>query len=302
MTETKLISDTSNKSRYILEDIKKVFDKYFFYYHDQYLLENLSHITSAGKNYLEDDNVRDYYVNLDYRLIDYIEYEKTVISSMVEYSNFLVTSFDTKGIMSPLNLFMNENIHPGGKRLLCARYLGMKTMPIVSQTLTPEDGIRLHGVDDIFRIYGNEISINVNADERLEISWHGETHRRDQNGYDDWYTTSAYRDNIFSVCDYLLENGLEVVSNFGHYRETINGKFRTIYTSQPKNDIYIEVFDQQLMSSELDFWELYFHIDPAIGLKICSTSQLRIVNRRASEILHDCSLYKTLTRKKLKFD
>lgn len=303
MKPSDLIEDLSGKTRIKEKQVNKVLNDYYFYYYPEYPLSSLDHISGASENYIPDATVRNYYINIDYRLIDYREYENTVIKSIVDDYNFLITSFDSKGIQSPMNLFLGDNIHPGKKRLWGARYLQLDTIPIVLQHNYPVDGQhRITTIDELFSIYGNNVSMNVTNEGRLEVSWHGETNRRDANGYDNWYTTSATRKGNFPICDYLLENGLEVVSKFVRHREMTNGSFKTIYTNTPTNDVYIEVYDQRLLNGEFDFWELYYHIDPEIGSKMCETNQLRIVNKRSTAELENCSLYKTLTRRKLKFD
>jgi len=57
------------------------------------------------------------------------------------------------------------------------------------------------------------------------------------------------------------------------------------------------------MNENLDFWELYFHIDPTVSSKLCKTKRIRIINDYATDnMLTDCNLYNTLIRKKYHFD
>jgi hypothetical protein len=234
---------------------------------------------------------------LDYRLIDHRFDKPTIIGSLVENANFLVTSIDQTGIHAPLNLHNNENIHPGKKRLTVARYVGLKTVPVLLQSEEPQDsGKRLLTIDDFFDVYGRDIGIYVNDYGRLEVTYLI-SHMRDPNGYDDWLTMSYSREGHFSMAEYALQNGLEI---YNSYRgdTVVNGNFKTIYTTNPQNEIFVEVLDDSLLDEGLDFWQLFFHIDPTIRTKTCKTDRLRIVNKMAEkDDLTNCSLYSTMTRK-----
>ena len=57
------------------------------------------------------------------------------------------------------------------------------------------------------------------------------------------------------------------------------------------------------MDENLDFWELYFHIDPMVASKLCKTKRIRIINDYATgNTLTECNLYNTLIRRKYHFD
>ena len=302
---TLLIQNKSEKPR-IPKKINEFLRNHYLYYFPEYPLVNLGHIPGADTNYLPDNKIRNYYVNLDYKMIEHMDYPKHVIKEMCNLSNFLITSIDQNGVSSPLNLFDSSNIHPGNKRLLCARYLNLNYVPIVWQSFIYIPGLkRITTLEDIYDIYGTNISINLTTKSygpvKLEISWHGETQRRDHNGYDDWYSASRSRTE-FSVLDYLLKNGLEIV-NSTIEKEITNTQYPIKYTKTRTNEISIEILDDSLMDENLDFWELYFHIDPTVASKLCKTKRIKIINNYATDnILTDCNLYNTLIRKKYHFD
>jgi len=299
---SKLTLDKSNKDR-ISPLVSDILNRFYFYYIPEYSLKRLNHIPGASPKYLPNKIIRNHFSNLDYKLINYVDCENSVIRKLVDLSNFLITSMDQTGIHSPLNLYTLSNIHPGNKRLICARYLGLKTVPILEQSLHPKEGLtRINSLEEIFEIYGNDISININS-QRLEVSWHGDTHLRDTNGYDDWYTASATRsteDVLYR--EHLLSTGLEVLNSQKNATVT-QKKFKTHYRTARENKITIEILDDSILSKGLDFWELYYHIDPAVYIKTCETGKLRIINNFASTktILDNCKIYRSLTRKKLRF-
>lgn len=293
----KIKIDLSSRDLFDYDKIKEVLAKDYFYYYPKYSLQDLDHIPAAKPDYIKNNIIRPYFANLDYRLIDYRNDPHTTIGSLAENANFLVTSIDQTGILAPLNLHNNENIHPGKKRLIVARYIGLKTLPVLLQSEEPQNsGKRLQTIDDLFEIYGPNIGIYVNDYGRLEVSSFI-SNMRDQNGYDDWVSMAHSRDDNFSMADYMLENGLEV---YNSYRgdTVVNGNFKTIYTTNPKNKIYIEILDDSLLDEGLDFWQLFFHIDPTVKTKTCKTDRIRIVNSMSqNDNLTNCSLYSTMTRK-----
>lgn len=270
------------------------------YYVSDYPLNELSHVTCAGKDYIPDDTVREYYNTLDYRMINHVDNPNRVIHGLSDAFNFVVTSIDTKGIQSPLNMNHENNVHPGNKRLLCARYLDLDTIPVVVDIGKELDrGTRLNKLQDIYDIYGTDISIKIDyrfRRECLSVSWHGDTKIRNQNGDDDWNSASSRRENFFSVREYLVENGLEVVNSEIHKTVT-NGSVVTHFRTSQQNKIGVEIHDTNLLKMNLDFWELFFHIDPLVSAKTCVTSKLSIYNNFANKnVINNCSLYKTLIR------
>jgi hypothetical protein len=301
-----LIEDKLSKKPRIPKKINKFLRNHYLYFFPEYPLANLSHIPGAAEDYLSDNKLRNYYVNLDYKMIEHRDHPKRIVGEMCNLSNFLITSMDQTGISSPLNFYDSNSIHPGNKRLLCARYLNLKYVPVVWQSFIYIPGLtRITTLEDIYNIYGTNISINLApksyGPSRLEISWHGETHRRDHNGYDDWYTTSRLRTE-FSILDYLLTHGLEIV-NSTIEKEITNTQYPIKYTKARKNKISIEILDNSLMDENLDFWELYFHIDPTVASKLCKTKRIRIINDYATgNTLTECNLYNTLIRRKYHFD
>jgi hypothetical protein len=298
-----LTLDNSNKVR-ISPIATDILNKFYFYYIPEYSLERLNHIPGSSVDYLPDKKIRTRYNNLDYKLINHVDHKKSVIRKIVDLSNFLITSMDQTGIHAPLNLHTSSNIHPGKKRLICARYLGLETVPILEQSTRPKEGLtRINSLEEIFEIYGTDISINING-QKFEVSWHGDTHMRDPNGYDDWYTASATRSTGEVLYrEYLLSTGLEVLNSQKNATVT-QKKFQTHYRTTRKNKITVEILDDSILSQVLDFWELYYHIDPAVYMKTCETGKLRIINDFASTntILDNCKIYRSLTRKKLCFN
>lgn len=297
-----LESDVSNLERLPHKKLlKSLFQKYQFVYTPNYELQKLDNIASAGATYLPDKKVRFFYNNLDYRLLAHYNYEKKIVRDMIDLVNFLVTSMDQQGVKSPLNK-SNSSIHPGGKRLLIARYLNLPTVPVLEQNkklLNKDDG-NVKSVKDLFKIYSNDISIKI-RNQKLEVSWHGESKLRDNNGYDDWFSASRNRDgNTLKIREYLLENGLEIVNNFIEKEQT-SDIFVTKFVKQPTNKIYFTVTDEKLLS--YDFWELFYHIDPTVYKKTCKSQCIEIHNHFIDNTssLENCNLLNTLNRTKIKF-
>ena len=300
-----LETDNSQSSR-IPKRIDLFLKGNYFYYIPEYPLSNFNHIPGASKSYISNNTIRNYYCNLDYQMIKHQDYENRVIHSMVNLSNFLITSIDQNGIKSPLNFFNKENIHPGNKRLICARYLGMSHIPVLWQSVGPMLNLtRITKLTELYNIYGDDISIQIKKKEpqsTLEVAWHGETKCRDANGYDDWYTVSRLRTAI-NISEYLLKNGLEVINNTQTF-EIKNDIFRTTFLKNASNKIYIKILDESILSEDTDFWQLYYHLDPTIYSKTCETGRIAIINEFANSNtqLYNCKLYKSLKRKKLYFD
>lgn len=297
-----LRSDISNLERIPHEKLlKSLFKKFQFVYTPNYELKKLDNIASAGKDYLPDKKVRFFYNNLDYRLLAHYNYEKKIVKDMIDLVNFLVTSMDQQGVKSPLNK-MGNSIHPGGKRLLIARYLNLPTIPVLEQHRThlSKNDSNVNSLEDLFKIYSNDISIKIRK-QRLEVSWHGESKLRDNNGYDDWFSASRNRDgNTLKIREYLLKNGLEIVNNFIEKEQT-SDIFVTRFVKQPTNKIYFTVTDEKLLS--YDFWELFYHLDPTVYKKTCKSQHIEIYNHFAdnSISLENCNLLNTLNRTKIKF-
>lgn len=304
---SKLVQNLSDAPR-LPENIDQFLEDNYFYYFPKYPLTRLNHIPGAAENYLPDYNIRHLYINLDYKMIRHQGYSNGVIHGMSKLSNFLITSMDQKGIVAPLNLYGDHNIHPGNKRLICARYLNLEYIPILWQTTLYIPGLRrVSSLQDIYDIYGKNISIKLcpkeNQKDRLEISWHGESKRRDPNGYDNWYETSKLRTD-FNVPSYFLEHGLEIVNSTTNTKLFRKQSYPFNFTTTRKQKISIEILDDSLLDEDLDFWELFFHIDPMVYTKTCKTKKIKIINDYANNniTLTDCNLYNTLKRKKLYYD
>ena len=294
-----MISDSSSKQR-IQDGIDDYLKDNPVYYIPDYPLQKLSHMVAAGPDYIKDKQILNYYNTLSYKMIKHIGYENSMILRMSESFNFIVTSIDQKGILAALNMNTGTNIHPGNKRLLCARYLNLDTVPILYDTGRKlENYRRVRTIDDIFDIYDKDISVRiVNRFDRniLEVSWHGETKTRDSNGNDDWITASATRNGFVSLPKFFMKNGIEIVNSKRKFITEIEG-FKTTFTTERKSKVSIEVLDDSLIGN-VDFWELYFHIDPVVYRKECASGKINIINDFADNdiTLKNCSLYKTLMR------
>jgi hypothetical protein len=92
-----LETDNSQSSR-IPKRIDLFLKGNYFYYIPEYPLSNFNHIPGASKSYISNNTIRNYYCNLDYQMIKHQDYENRVIHSMVNLSNFLITSIDQNGI------------------------------------------------------------------------------------------------------------------------------------------------------------------------------------------------------------
>ena len=296
---SKLQTDISSIKRLPIKQIKKAFKNFSFVYTPDYQLSKLNHMASADKKYLPNVEVRRFYNALDYRLILHYNYEKSVIGGIIDLINYLVTSIDQKGMKSPVNLYKGT-LHPGGKRLQIARYLNMNTIPVLEQidkNNLAEGNVK--NLKDLIEIYTNQISIQFNRD-ILEVSYHGESGHRDDKGYDSWYKASEDRNVKVDVRKYLITNGLEITNNFLEKTIVQDEFFISKFVKKPKNKIYIEVKNKELL--KYNFWELFFHIDPLVNKKICSTKDIIIHNEYAhNPTLENCRLYKTLIRDKMYF-
>ena len=207
------------------------------------------------------------------------------------------------GIKSPLNMYNWENIHPGKKRYIIANYLQLPTVPVLSQHQEDEHDINSQPIANrkqLDEIYGSNYSTRLQPKMdgyRLECSWHGETQRRDHNGYDDWYSASSTSigDNNW-ITDYLLTNGLHI-KTFGPSSMSISGKFTTHINNETDSDFYI-VAPQNLVTA-YDLWQLYYHFDPRYSRKTDTSTGISIINKRGDPSLvleQDLRFEQTLAR------
>ena len=251
-----------------------IFEKYKFYHYTS----NTTDISlQRAYDYVQDPRVNEYYLCWDWRMTtdESLVYEN--ISSIAHFGYFITTDISINGIKSPLNLFKNV-IHPGMKRYIISKYCGLTSIPILEQTLVkhkkiPDSAVEIKSIDDIYQLYGDNISIQLKDDDRLEVSWHGITeNRRDRNGYDDWYGYA--------------------MSNFG----SILGNFKQHSINTDLSDFIVEV-DESLKNYDLR--NLYFHFDPRYVIKECMTKKIRIINRNPTQNLEtkNVNLYTGLTGK-----
>ena len=294
-----IILDKSSKPR-IQQGVDEYLKNNPVYFIPDYPLEKLSHLKAGDIKYLEDPDILNCYNTLSYKMLNYIRYHKRIIRQMCESFNFVITSIDQEGILSPLNLNAEGNVHPGNKRLLAARYLNLDTVPILHDTKKEVEGYnRISSLEELYDLYGTEISVRIvdrPTTTAIEVSWHGHTKIRDENGNDDWVTASATRDGFKNLPSYVLRNGLEIVNSRYNEITNIDG-LKTIFSNVNSNDIYIEVLDNSILD-DVNFWELYFHIDPLIYRKECISGKINIINNLTDNktVLTNCGLYKTLTR------
>ena len=275
------------------------------YYYPKYNLCDLGDILGADDEYLSNDVVRNHYINLSYELIAWTKTKK-VIQNIVEGSNFLVTSIDRGGIKSPLCLHeLKDNtryIHPGNKRLIIARYLQLEYIPVVISSIEKVDNaIKLNTLDDIKKIYGNDISI-CTPNDTVEIHWHGDTFMRNDCGGNHWMKKSREENSSLGILKYLIENGLEVVSPFieKDITKSVNKKrFVTKFRKSSSQLLYVEVYNKDYLM--YDFWDLFYHMDPTVKVKSCKTEDIKLVNLMSNTDieLNECSLASSLTRKKI---
>jgi len=275
--------DDSNLDR-IDPALEQIFDQYSLTYFPNWKLSEVPVQRCSDDKYISDNQVLDYYRNLHYELIRFRDYPNRVIEGMVDFSFWLVTSMSQKGIQSPLNMYHWTNIHPGKKRYIISNYIQFDDIPILVQhrpnDVQKDGGIPVTSVDQLIALYGHNVSIKLRkkSDELLvECSWHGETQKRDRNGYDNWYRAAAEsvsEENI--LLPYLLEHGLRVKTDVKSY--SINtGVFKT-HASRDLEESGFFLSVPALDYLNYDLWKLYFHFDPRVGIKRCKTTGIEIHN------------------------
>jgi hypothetical protein len=296
-----MIQDLSGKAR-VDPRAKDLFDRYAFTYFPAWPTSELPPQRCSDADYIPDQIVLDCYRNLHQNLIDHKGYTNPVVDSMVDYSFWLATSMTQRGIQAPLNMYHWTNIHPGKKRYIMANYLQIKTVPVLVQhwpgNVQRAGGIPVTSLDYLLAIYQNNVSVNVRekVDELLvECSWHGETQRRDRNGYDDWYSAAAHSiHNGNHLLSHLLANGLTVVSPAPD--SVINKGAR--WTNIASHSAPFCIHDPDRLHTKYDLWALYYHFDPRVGIKRCRRSGLEIVNQFGDpNWIVNADLLSTLKRK-----
>jgi hypothetical protein len=269
--------------------VEKLFDDYTFTYVAAWDTSTLPVQRCSDDTYIPDELVVDYYRNLDYHMIEYIDYPSKVIEGMVKYSFWLVTSFSEQGMKSPMNMYSEQhytNIHPGKKRYIVANYMGLDSVPVLVQQLKHEDridGTPIHNIDQLIDLYGNNVSVkvvhNYNQDV-LECSWHGATNLRDANDYDGWWAIASQSINHTNrILEYILEEGLHVQSSTSDLViNNSNDNYVTkVHPNARDRQFFLEVPDSAYL--DYDLWKLYFHFDPRVGIKECTETGIRIVNK-----------------------
>lgn len=292
-----LEKDMSNKSRFD-KNIELIFYNSNFYYIEDYPVKDLLPLQPWDYRILPMELNPWYYYNIDYRMLTHYN-ELHEFRILCDWMFFLVTSFDEKGILSPINLYDYKDFHPGGKRVTVADYMGIKTVPVLLQTdkLIAEEKIQT--LDQLHELYGYNCSFITRDNKRLEILYHGVTNMRDTRGYDDWYAKAArikeehFGTESFSL--YIYKQGLTVYNR--HINETVtqNG-FTTIFTTtRPDCPVYLEILDENILSKDL--WKLFFYIDPSVYKKIDETGKIIIHNnfgRDKQKIMLNCKMSRTL--------
>ena len=268
-------------------NLHKVFDDYNFTLVTHWPTTTLPVQRCSDADYIPDDLVLDCYRNLDYRMIDHVDYTNRIIRSMVYYSNWLVTSISETGVNAPLNLLIDDygkkDIHPGKKRYIIANYMGLNSVPVMVQQ--PKTQARLAGrpiytVDQMLAVYHHNVSIQLHKGYKLECSWHGATNFRDQNGYDSWHhTAKTQADGKHSILAYIQQHGIHVNCPTAiASTTTYDGVYRVhVNHNATDHDFYLDIADPTMLSYNL--WELYYHFDSGVGEKSCPQSGIRIINK-----------------------
>ena len=244
-------------------------------------------------------------INLDYQLINT---KNPQLQRFTVRIVDVVQSIDRFGVKAAICLNSPINAHPGNKRLIISRYLGKKFVPVIGLKDFFVDSsfemLKIETMNDLYKIFGKEISIKIVSNKFLEVFYHGESHMRDKNGMDNFAKKAALIREQNSQCpdisNYLLQNGLEVVCGFNKTKKT-KKIYKTFYSDKPTNKIYIEVLDNTILENKFNFWELFYHFDYENKVKVCKTKKLKLVNTLAlkDNVIDDCSLYETLTRQKI---
>jgi hypothetical protein len=287
-------------------NIATLFEKYNFTSVAQWDINTLPAQRCSDDKYIPDDQVVDYYRNLDYRMIEYIDYPSRVIEGMVKYSFWLVTSFSLQGIQSPMNMYLENhyaNIHPGKKRYIVANYMALDSVPVLVQQLKTQTrihGVHITNVNQLIDLYGNNVSMQVSkkyGQEVLECSWHGATNLRDKNDYDGWWQAAGESINHNNVIlEYLLKEGLPVQFNGPAQSINTTTQYITcIHADAHHMQFYIDIPDVKYLNEDL--WKLYFHFDPRVGVKECVETGIRIINKFGNpDWIIKVNLKKTLER------
>lgn len=293
----KLQQDLSTQDRYSSK-ISAVFENSNFYFIQDYPVKELLPLQPWDYRILPMELYPWYYYNIDYRMLSY--YDKLhEFRILCDWMFFLVTSFDEKGIVSPINLFDYQDFHPGGKRVTVAHFMGIETVPVLLQTDNKISEKKISTIEELHNLYGNNCSFITRDNKRLEVLYHGETDMRDSRGYDDWYAKAESIKNEYfgldSFSKYIYDSGLTVYNRWKDQTIDNNGFKITYTTSRPETQVFLEVLDEDILSKDL--WKLYFYIDPSVYKKIDETGKIIIHNnfgRKSNKIMLNCKMSRTL--------
>ena len=274
----KLKQDLSAEDRFN-NNISSVFDNSNFYFIKNYAVKDLLPLQPWDYRILPMELNPWYYYNIDYRMLSYYD-QLHEFRILCDWMFFLITSFDEKGILSPINLYDYQDFHPGGKRVTVAHYMGIETVPVLLQTNKTIKENKINTMDELHSLYNNNCSFITRDNKRLEVLYHGETDMRDSRGYDDWYAKAESIKNTYfgteSFSSYIYNSGLTIYNRWRDQAIDNNG-FKVKYTTtRPDDQVFIEVLDEDILDKDL--WKLYFYIDPSVYKKIDETGKIIIHN------------------------
>lgn len=298
-----LNEDLSGQDR-IPKNLAKFLTNNSYYYVDNYPIRHFDLSTLGTDDWNISLKTVNKVINLDYKLITTKNVKlKRFVTNIVD----VIQSVDRFGIKAAICLNSKTNAHPGNKRLIVARYLGKTSVPVIGHRDFFEDNFKqmykIDKVNDLYQIFGEQISVRITTKNHLEVFYHGESQMRDVNGMDNFAKKAGLIRAQNKVCpdisDYLLQNGLEIVCRFDKITET-NRLYKTFYSQKPTNKIYIEILDDTILCNKFNFWKLFFHFDYENRIKICKGKKLKLVNKLSllDNVIDNCSLFTTLTRQK----
>jgi len=235
---TPLIEDLSGKDR-IDRNISEFLASNEYCYVPNYPCKYFDTSDLGAKTWTSNLDDINKIINLDYQLVTTLDPKlQRFVVNIVD----VIQSIDQWGIKAALCLYTPITAHPGNKRLIVSRYLGKSTVPVIGLKKFFVDSSlqmsKIKTINDLYQIFGKEISINIRRDYEdncLEVFYHGESHMRDKNGMDNFAKKASlirYQNKICpNISDYLLQNGLEIVSRFNKINKTGKNRYKTFYSS-----------------------------------------------------------------------